>query len=146
MRTAKIRFSPRMNWWFYSIFGILFLSGVLWLALYYFGKEQGFAEIHPLQPWLMRIHGASAMAALVILGILIPVHMRTGWERKRNRTAGVVLVTVSLLMVISGYGLYYCGDEMMRSWISGFHNTAGCLLPVILLWHILNGRKSRKGA
>ncbi len=146
MRTAKVRFSPRMNAWFYGVFGILFFSGVMWLIVHYFGPEQEFVETHPLGPWLLRIHGAAAMAALVVLGVLIPTHIRTGWSQKRNQSVALVLITLCVLMVISGYGLYYCGDDVFRSWISGFHNTAGCLMPVILLWHIINERKSRKRA
>jgi len=133
MRTKRIRFSPLLNYWFYSVFGVLFLSGVIWLLVRY----SDFA------PWLLRIHGAAAMASLVILGVLIPAHMRRAWERKRNQVTGIIMVALCLLMILSGYGLYYCGDELLHAWWSGFHSVVGCLFPLTLVWHVFSGRKFR---
>jgi len=133
MRTNRIQFSPLLNYWFYSVFGILFLSGVIWLLIRY----------SELAPWLLRIHGTAAMASLVILGVLIPAHMRRAWQRKRNQVTGIIMVALSLLMILSGYGLYYSGSDELRAWLSGSHSVAGCLLPLILVWHIIVGRKSR---
>jgi len=133
VRTNRIRFSPSLNYWFYSVFAILFFSGAIWILIRY----SDFA------PWLLRIHGAAAMASLVMLGVLIPVHMRRAWERKRNQGTGIVMVALCLSMILSGYGLYYCGDELLRAWLSGFHSVSGCLLPMILVWHIFFGRKTR---
>jgi len=133
MKTNRIRFSPLLNYWFYSVFGVLFLSGAIWLLIRY----SDFA------PWLLKIHGAAAMASLVILGVLIPMHMRRAWERKRNQVTGIVMVGLCLVMILSGYGLYYCGDELWRSGLSGIHSVAGGLLPLILVWHIFSGRKRK---
>ena len=133
MKTG-LRFSPRMNRWFYSAFGVLFLSGGLWLL----------AQHGPVGTWLLRIHGAAAMLSLIILGVMIPSHMRLAWEQRRNRVTAVVMVSLCLLLVVSGYGLYYFGGEQLRSFISALHWSAGCVLPVGLLWHMVDGRKSRR--
>ena len=141
MPSRRVRFSLRLKIWFYSIFGVLFFSGVIWLIVHYFRRNNG--EYSSLEPWLLRIHGAAAMISLLILGVLIPTHMDRGWKQDRNRGAGGIIVSLCLLMILSGYGLYYCGNDTLRLWISGFHSSAGCLLPVVLIWHIISGRKKK---
>ena len=137
MRNKNVRFSQRLNIWFYGIFGVLFFSGIIWLAVHFFSEEsEGL-------PWLLRIHGAAAMGSLVMLGVLIPSHMQRAWQQKRNQFTAAVMVGLCLLMVISGYGLYYCGSDDWRVWISGSHSVAGCALPLVLVWHIFSGRKSK---
>ena len=143
MKRNGVRFNWRLAIWFCSIFGVLFLSGVLWLAVrYYNASNEGFNSTYSsFEPWLLRIHGAAAMGSLVILGVLIPWHMRRAWAQRRNRVTAVCMVVSCILLVASGYGLYYCGDENLRSFLSGFHSSAGCALPLILTWHILSGRR-----
>lgn len=141
MTGSGIRFTLRLKIWFYSIFGILFFSGVLWLIVHYYGSDEKYDSLKPL---LLRVHGAAAMVSLLMLGVLIPTHMNRGWKKDRNRWMGIVIVTLSLLMIVSGYGLYYCGDDNLRAWISGFHSMTGSLLPLVLFWHIISGRKSKK--
>ncbi len=142
---SSVRFSPRMNRWFYSVFGILFFSGVAWLGVRYLGdlNNEFDAPYSFLGPALLKVHGAAAMASLVVLGVLIPSHMRRAWARRRNRTAAILILACCGLLILSGYGLYYCGDENLRFLISGFHSAAGCLLPFVLIWHVISGRKSR---
>jgi protein-S-isoprenylcysteine O-methyltransferase Ste14 len=81
------------------------------------------------------------MATLILLGLLIPKHMLRAWAQRRNRGTAIGMVIVSLLFVFSGYGLYYCGDEGLRWWISAVHSWAGILFPILLIGHILVGRK-----
>ncbi len=123
----SIRFSPRMNRWFYSVFGVLFLSGALWLIV--------------PGSWLLKIHGAAAMVSLVVLGVLIPSHMRRAWDQRRNRVTAVVMMTFCTSLIASGYGLYYFGGEEMRAWISAFHWIAGVVFPVALVGHIVADRR-----
>ena len=138
--------SGRHQAWLYSSFGVLFISGVLWLVLRWFSRPHGdFGEsAHPAEPWLLKAHGAGAMAALVILGTLIPGHVRRGWNANRNRFSGVELLILNGLMILTGYGLYYFGDEILRPAISAAHWITGLLFPAFLLWHIVRGRKLRK--
>jgi len=132
MKGHGVRLSPRLARWFYSVFGVLFFSGVVWL-------------VKP-DPWLLRVHGAAAMASLLVLGVLIPSHMRRAWAQQRNRRTALAMIALCLALVLSGYGLYYCGDEAWRAWISGVHSFTGGALPFVLFWHITRGRKSKKGS
>jgi hypothetical protein len=145
MRAKGVRFSWQLRFWFYNIFGVLFLSGILWWGMHYLtlSNETMNETFGWLKPWLMRIHGATAMASLIMLGFLIPRHMQRGWAQDRNRLTAVGLVSGCLFLILSGYGLYYCGDETLRAWLSSAHSASGVLLPMILVWHIISGRAQK---
>ncbi len=127
----NIRFSQKLRAWSSLVFAVLLVSGLLWLPLKYTAAG----------PWLLKIHGGAAMAALMLFGVMVPIHMQPGWQQDRNRKTAVFMVTVCLSMIASGYGLYYCGSEELRPWISGFHIASGCAFPLVLIWHIFVGRR-----
>ena len=143
MKRRGIQLSPRHKRWFYSVAGLLFLSGAGWVLFDWLaGCDEARAEFfHSLKSWSLRLHGAAAMAFLIALGILIPTHIRRGWQSRRNRANGVFFVTVMALLVATGYGLYYFGDERWRSAASWIHLVLGFAAPVLLAWHIWLGRQ-----
>jgi hypothetical protein len=97
---------------------------------------------HPAEPWSLKLHGAAAMAILVILGTLLPTHVRFAWHARRNRPNGIMLISVFAFLILTGYGLYYFGDERLRSWTSCLHLVVGLALPLALILHIRSGRRS----
>ena len=144
MRPKGMKLSPRHLTWLYSVFSVLYLSGLLWIFLHYFfhyRSEMG--EPHPFEPLSLKIHGAAAMLALIMLGTLIPIHMKRGWAAKMNRGNGMILIGANLLLILTGYALYYAGKENLRLWSCWVHSILGILFPVFLVWHIIEGRKSR---
>ena len=62
----------------------------------------------------MKIHGAAAMAILVIVGTLLTGHVRFAWRARRNRGNGSLFLGVFGILTITGYGLYYAGGESLR--------------------------------
>ena len=83
------------------------------------------------------------MISLILLGALIN-HMRKGWKSRKNRTSGLTLVLVILFLVVTGYGLYYAGDEQLRSLISQWHAWIGLGIVLLLPAHILIGGALRR--
>lgn len=145
MRRDPLRFSRRLRWWFYSVFAALFISGAAWLAILLTQRSSDAeSSIHPAQPTLMKLHGAAAMAALFLLGVLLPLHIRRGWKAGRNRSTGSVLIALCALLIVSGYALYYVGDEHTRHLSAVIHDALGVIFPASLAWHIVIGRKSRR--
>ena len=141
-----MKLSRRHRKCFYSAFSILFFSGLLWFVLHYgfsYVKETCF-PVRPLEVWSLKIHGAAAMFALVILGTLIPQHIKKGWKDGLNRRNGVIVIAANLLLIVSGYGLYYAGGEWARSFSTWIHVSIGFLLPGLIFWHVQEGRRSRK--
>ena len=144
---GSVRLTQPLKGLFYTTFSILFLSGILWWGLhdlfpnFFKGLSETFSSP------LMQIHGAAAMASLFFLGWLVPAHMRRGWQKKRNRKPGLVIITSCALLVVTGYGLYYFGSEWSRTLSVWLHIGTGLLFPFILIWHIWIGkRESRRKA
>lgn len=143
MKRRGIQLSPRHKRWFYAVAVTLFLSGAAWVLFGWLAeRDEARAEwLRSLKPWALQLHGAAAMALLVALGILIPLHIRRAWQARRNRTNGAFFVTVTALLVATGYGLYYFGDDRWRSAASWIHLILGFAAPVLLALHIWLGRR-----
>ncbi len=86
------------------------------------------------------------MLALLLLGALGPVHVRTAWRRGLNRTTGIVMVTLNGMLVATAFGLYYVGSEAVRNWTSILHIGFGFGFPALLLAHVASGRAARPRA
>jgi len=139
-----MRLSTNHRRWIYWSGTALFATGALWLLFHYFARTQGqFGEAsHPLEVWWLRLHGGCAMLVLVVIGSLLPVHVRRGWHLRKNLLAGWVLGVLALLLIASGYALYYVGDETTRPWISVFHWALGLGAPLGLTWHVWRGQQA----
>jgi len=140
-----MRLSGAHRGWIYWSSAALFATGALWLALHYFARTQGqFGETaHPLEIWCLRLHGACAMLVLVVIGSLLPIHVRRGWHLRKNLLAGWALGVLAFLLVASGYALYYVGNEATRPWISAFHWVLGLSAPLVLTWHVWRGHQEQ---
>jgi hypothetical protein len=85
---------------------------------------------------LMKIHGAAAMASMVLLGVVLARHVPCGWKARTNRTSGAALLAASLWLVASGYALYYSGSEGLRGFASQTHFWVGVALAVTFGLHL----------
>lgn len=122
----------------------LALTGALWLIGHYFlahADEFG-ASRHPIEGWALSLHGAAAMAFLVVLGSVLPVHARRAWHAGLNHASGLTVLGLALCLVLTGYGLYYAGSDSLRPWLSVGHWLIG-LIGVPTLWlHAILGRRA----
>jgi hypothetical protein len=142
-KTARL---PKWQLWLICLsLGLLWLSGVIWLLLHYYGQVQGEfgPEANPGEAWMLRLHGFVLIPALLGMGSLMVVHAPKGWMYPGQRVAGVVLTASMVILTGSGYLLYYLGDEEWRSAIALAHWTIGLTSLVLFLWHFLNGRRQR---
>ncbi len=140
---------PRLPRWherlIYLGIALLLGTGVAWLLLDHFGQIEGDfgPEPHPALPWLLMAHGIAAYAFLVIVSALLPLHVRIGWVKQRNRWSGACLLLVGLLLSTTGLMLYYAAAERLRAQASLAHWTAGIALPLALGLHAALGKASR---
>jgi len=146
MRRNAITFSRRHKIWLYGITLLAFLSGIAWAWLHYWMQRMGeFGdEANPAELWMLKTHGAAAMGMLVMLGTLLPLHVKFGWHARRNRGSGAAMLAFFGLLTITGYGLYYIGAEHLRAWTSWIHLGLGLVLPVFLGVHIWLGKKTSR--
>ena len=115
----------------------LWLTGGLWLIFHYFLQGPGAIGLstHPLEPWWLRLHGAFAFASLWVLGLLWGVHVGEGWALRRRRLSGMVLFGLLGLLAVTGYLLYYLGDEQAREVAGIVHWGVGLACPGVFVAH-----------
>lgn len=122
----------------YCVSAWLLATGVLWLLAHYLMRPVGeFGEsVHPLEPWSMKLHGAGAMFALLVVGSLINNHIRPAFKARRNLYSGWSMISVLAALTFSGYGLYYIASEHSRPIWSAAHWIVGLMFPLLLIVHI----------
>jgi len=138
-----LRLNPSLLGAVYALFTTLFASGAVWLVADALKDGDGGETWQAVAANLLMIHGGASMATLVILGTLYPLHMRLGWRANRNRISGSLMVTINGLLIVTAFGLYYSGAEVLRAWTGYIHIAVGLALPVLAGLHILLGRRSR---
>lgn len=116
----------------YSTFVVLLVSGAYWALIHYGGAKPYLSE-----PLLMRIHGAAAMVALIVIGGLLAIHVPGGWAVRRSRPSGGAMLVLCALLTLTGYLLYYAGADTARDVSSYVHLALGLTLPIVLGAHLL---------
>jgi hypothetical protein len=124
----------------YALIAALVASGAVWLYVHLRSAEDAMPS--PLEPWMMKIHGAAAMLTIYLAGTMLYGHMVNAWRRRRNRSTGGVAAATIFLLALSGYGLYYFGGEELRRATEWLHWIFGFAAPLLLWWHISRGRRS----
>ena len=69
-RPDSIRLKRLQRYFLYAVLALLFLSGVAWTYWNYLAASPGDFET-TAKAWTMKIHGAAAMAVLVLIGMLL---------------------------------------------------------------------------
>jgi hypothetical protein len=129
----------------YGVAAALFVTGVAWLIADALKDGPSGDAWQEIGSNLLMVHGGVAMAMLMVLGALFPLHVRRGWRARKNRFSGGAMVTLNGLLIVTAFGLYYAGSDLVRPWISGAHIAAGFALAILSVLHILVGRKKSRG-
>jgi len=128
----------------YATFAAVGLSGVAWFVLHDMFPGDRSAVLHAL----LVTHGVAAAVALVVVGSLLPVHLRLAWRTRRNRTSGLGSLTIVGGLALTGLLLYY-GSEEGRDVARWSHIVAGLAVLTALPLHVWLGRRtvlSRSGS
>lgn len=146
MSARPFRLSRRHRVILYGLFALLFASGFSWWLADEAEEEAGraVAWAETLKPWALRVHGAAAMAFLVALGTVLPLHAQKAWPSRINRLTGILLSGWFGLQALTGYGLLYLGKQVARDWAGQIHVTLGLLSALVLVGHILWGKRSMR--
>jgi magnesium-transporting ATPase (P-type) len=141
-RQDSIRLKRLQRYLLYAVLALLFLSGAAWVYWNYLQLPGDFEA--SAKTWAMKIHGAAAMAILVLIGMLLTGHVRFAWRARRNRANGSIFLSAFAVLAATGYGLYYAGGESVRAWTSWIHLGLGLALPILLVMHIFLGKRTRR--
>jgi hypothetical protein len=144
MRQNAVRLSRPHEWLVYMISALVFVSGAAWAWLHYLRQSPGEFGVtaNPLELWMQRLHGAAAMLALVLLGTLLVFHIPGAWRARRNRRTGTSLALLFGFLIVTGYALYYSGNEQLRTWASSSHLWVGLAAPLFIAIHVWRGKRS----
>ncbi|MFZ6816134.1 DUF4405 domain-containing protein [Undibacterium sp. Rencai35W] len=128
----------------YLLGSLLSASGLVWLIAHFLLKHRNeFGDsVHPLEHPAMQVHGALAMLTCFAIGTLLQMHIRRAHRAHRNRWSGWSMISVLGWLVLSGYALYYLASEESRVIWSVGHWSIGLALPLLLILHIVLGRRS----
>jgi len=138
-----VRLDPHFRRGLYAAFALLTITGLVWLVADWRKDPLEPDRWQDIAPFMLMVHGGAAMAALMLLGALVPLHVRRAWRSGRNRRTGPVMVAVNAALIATAFGLYYAGSDTLRPWISDLHIAVGLALPVCLGVHVWRGRRSR---
>ena len=127
----------------YGLVAALVLTGGGWWTLDWRGDLALGSAWRQAGSYLLMVHGGAAMLALLVLGALIPLHVRPGWTSGNSRVSGVLMLAVNAALVVTAFGLYYIAHEALRRWTGTLHAAIGFGLPLLLVAHVLLGRRRR---
>ena len=130
----------------YASILLLLASGAAWLVASYFLRPVGQfgPTIHPIEPWAMKVHGGAAMIMLFFLGSLMNSHIRRALKAGRNLVSGWSMIVMLLMLIATGFGLYYLAGENDRPVWSLVHWVIGLAIAAGFIVHIRLGRASRQ--
>src|SRR5258708_20901614 len=134
---SALQLDPRFRRALYAAFATLFITGVAWLIADGRKDSASGEAWQAASAYMLMIHGGATMVLLLLLGALFPVHIPRAWRSRRNRLTGTVMVTFNLLLIVTAFGLYYPGSDIVRPWISHAHIPAGLFLPALILIHVV---------
>jgi hypothetical protein len=141
-RALTPRFSRAGRYALWTTVGLLVLTGAVWLwAEYLYQPADESLESYEIKHYAMLVHAAFGLAFVFAAGTLLQTHMQMAWQQRRNRASGAVMAAFALLLVLSGYGLWYAGGETLRPLSEWVHWITGFGLPALLLLHALLGRR-----
>jgi len=119
----------------------LLLTGLPWLALHY-ALGSGAGELpHPLEAWLMRVHGLAAFAGLFMFGVIAGVHIPRGWRMSarlrwaKQRALGLIVSVLCGGLALSAYAMFYLLPEDWHAPVGWLHAGVGLLLAIALPLH-----------
>ena len=134
--------SPGRRMTVYAMGGGVWFTGAVWLVLNNFLMREGpfGAEPHPLEFWSLAAHGAFGFAALFVCGLVWGVHVVAGWNSRRRRWTGSLTFGLFAWLILSGYLLYYLGDDRLIALTRLGHWLLGLAAPLLFLVHRQIGR------
>lgn len=111
-------------------------TGVVVLWARYFGRRDGpfGLQNHWIEFPARAAHGFVVLLFLLALGSLVPLHIGAGWRTGSRRNSALALVVPAILLIVTGWGIYYAGGETLRQGLSWTHSALGVsLLPLLFL-------------
>lgn len=121
---------PSLRAAFYACGAVLTASGLVWLAVHYAAPPEARGSALALE-----VHGAAAMAVLFLAGAVAALHVPGAWRERKNRNSGIAVVSWVVLLAVTGFLLYYAGDDSVRETAGVVHWVSGLAAPLLVWLH-----------
>jgi phosphoglycerol transferase MdoB-like AlkP superfamily enzyme len=125
--------------WFWSVLALLTLTGIALIP----GVLALRFELDVAETWLpgsrslwAALHGLAAFCTLLLLGSLLPLHVRHGLGQRKNRRTGISMLVTLPLLILTGWGVYYIANEYLARWTSAAHVLIALPASLLLGWHV----------
>jgi hypothetical protein len=121
----------------YAVLGTLWLSGCLWLLLdEVFSHPGPFGRTpHPWEPAILLIHGIVAIGGMYLLGWVTARHIVRWWPGRLRRWSGGTLSAFLVLLVVSGFALFFVSDDRWQHGSALLHDVLGVAVTVFGIQH-----------
>lgn len=135
---SSIRLPAAQRWATYTVLGVVGLSGLAWSLL------------HDVLQWgwmlserrLLIAHGVAAAITFVVIGALLPLHIRLAFHVKRNLKSGAAALTLVAFLGTTGLLLYYSGEDW-RDGVRWSHLVVGTIACLAIPAHVWLGRRQK---
>lgn len=134
----------------YVVIGGLWLTGILWLVLDEFFPQAGpFGPMpNSLEPGLLLVHGVVAIGAMYLLGWVSVRHVMRWWRADLRRVSGAALSGCLVLLVVSGFALFFVSDDRWQRAATLSHDVVGLIVTAVGIqhWFFVRRRDMRSAA
>lgn len=135
---SSIRLPAAQRWATYTILAVVGVSGLAWIVL------------HDVLQWgwmlserrLLIAHGVAAAITLVVIGALLPLHIRLAYHVKRNLKSGIAALSLIAFLGLTGLLLYYSGEDW-RDVVRWSHFVVGTIACLAIPAHVWLGRRQK---
>ena len=124
----------------YWVLAGLALTGFAWLIIEFATLDEKTPGTFRWMAWSLKLHGLFAMFSLLVLGSLITNHMTRAWYLKAHLKSGLSLVILAIILIATGYWLYYFVTEESKEWVSLAHWGTALLSVLVFFIHLFSKR------
>lgn len=132
-----MKYTHKFKILFFANSGLLLISGLLTFVFQnYFLINTDFGyDKNPLFICFLKTHGVSSIIVFLMIGYLIPTHIKPGLRKKKRLLSGLSLLTIVSLLMFSVPFLYYLNLESLKEIVSTIHWYLGLIMIPVFLWH-----------
>lgn len=126
--------------------GLMYISGTTqWLLHTFFQVDHGMGpEPLPAFMWILRFHGTTSIAVLILFGYILKEHILPSWKIGRHKKSGLFLSVYLLLIVFTLPFLMYLTDENIKHTVELIHTYLGLCLILPFALHLLVKTKAKQ--
>jgi hypothetical protein len=130
--------------WFWFVLALLTITGIALIPAMLslrFEWDVADAWLPPGRVMWAASHGLFAFGTLLLLGSLLPLHVRHGLRQRKNRSTGILLLVTFPALLLSGWGIYYFSNESLARWTSALHVLIALPISIAIGVHAWRARR-----